>query len=256
MDALNPSVFRKNGTAENVWALSRLRESPLVEVRDLVGGARRAVVVAPHPDDEVLGTGGLLAEFAAASLPTLVVAVTDGEASHHDSRRWTPEALRQARVRESLDALAELGIAADNVLRLRLQDGCVAESESWLTSALAALLHAGDLVFATWSGDGHADHEACGRAAAGAVEGRRAAHCEVPIWMWNWADPEDARLPWTRLVRVRLSHEAQRRKRRALECFGTQRRFDPDVALSPALDDAMLAHFDRPYETLIYAPEL
>ena len=38
-----------------------------------------ALVFAPHPDDEVLGCGGLLAAYQAAGIPAHVVLVTSGD---------------------------------------------------------------------------------------------------------------------------------------------------------------------------------
>ncbi|MYS00504.1 MULTISPECIES: PIG-L family deacetylase, partial [unclassified Streptomyces] len=46
----------------------------------------RVVVVAAHPDDEVLGLGGTIARLAAAGHGLTVVSVTDGEGSHPHSR--------------------------------------------------------------------------------------------------------------------------------------------------------------------------
>jgi LmbE family N-acetylglucosaminyl deacetylase len=39
----------------------------------------KMVVIAPHPDDEVLGAGGLIAAQAFLGVEIVVVAVTDGE---------------------------------------------------------------------------------------------------------------------------------------------------------------------------------
>ena len=67
------------GTNERTWLgarqLAALR--PLHQWRP-----RRLVVVAPHPDDEVLGAGGLLQYMGRVGVEMVVVAVTDGEASH------------------------------------------------------------------------------------------------------------------------------------------------------------------------------
>ncbi|RYF32509.1 MAG: hypothetical protein EOO26_11285, partial [Comamonadaceae bacterium] len=68
-----------------------------------VVGARRAVVVAPHPDDEVLSVGGLLAMLsnngAARSDDFVVTAitVTDGAASHTGSLEWPRSRLLRER---------------------------------------------------------------------------------------------------------------------------------------------------------------
>jgi GlcNAc-PI de-N-acetylase len=44
------------------------------------------VVVAAHPDDEVLGVGGTIAILAAAGARLRLIAVTDGEGSHPGCR--------------------------------------------------------------------------------------------------------------------------------------------------------------------------
>src|SRR5690606_16204888 len=47
--------------------------------------ARRITVIAPHPDDESLGCGGLIAALAADGRAVQVVFVTDGAGSHPNS---------------------------------------------------------------------------------------------------------------------------------------------------------------------------
>ncbi|RKJ98019.1 PIG-L family deacetylase, partial [Pseudoroseomonas wenyumeiae] len=68
------------------------------------------VVLAPHPDDESLGCGGLLAAAAQAGRAVAVVFVSDGGASHPRSRRYPRLALRRLREAEALAALAALGL--------------------------------------------------------------------------------------------------------------------------------------------------
>ena len=70
------------GTPETAWLASgRLEELPSM-VPPHVG---RALVVAPHPDDEVLGAGGLVSRLLDGSIEVNVLAVTDGEGSHPHS---------------------------------------------------------------------------------------------------------------------------------------------------------------------------
>ena len=67
------------------------------------------VVVSPHPDDETLGVGGLLAELLARGWSVCVVAVTDGEAAHG---RQVPSAARRLARRRRAEQEAALRQAA------------------------------------------------------------------------------------------------------------------------------------------------
>ncbi|MST31813.1 hypothetical protein GHK86_03595, partial [Acidimicrobiaceae bacterium USS-CC1] len=64
------------GTSEAAWAGSdRLRELAALDLPEVA----RVLVVAPHPDDEVLGAGGLLQVLRGRGVAIEVCAVTDGE---------------------------------------------------------------------------------------------------------------------------------------------------------------------------------
>jgi LmbE family N-acetylglucosaminyl deacetylase len=233
------------GTAEEPWRdwLST------VDIPHLELGAATAagppLVVAPHPDDEVLGVGGLLSVLGAAE----VVAVTDGEASHPDSSavpRTTLAAMRRA---ETMQALRRLGLADVQVHRLGLPDGGV--SERALTQVLAALLRPDRWCIATWRGDGHPDHEAVGRAAAAACRERGARLIEYPIWAWHWASPGDDALPWERARRVSLPEPVLRRKAEAISMFRSQiAPLGPEQADAAVLPPWVLVRFLRPYEVV------
>ena len=52
---------------------------PEIAPDQVVPPGSRAVFIAPHPDDEVLGMGGLMAALARQSRELRLVAVTDGD---------------------------------------------------------------------------------------------------------------------------------------------------------------------------------
>src|SRR6201996_5368876 len=46
--------------------------------------ALATIVVAPHPDDETLGAGGMIAAQCEAGVPVFIIAVSDGEAAYQN----------------------------------------------------------------------------------------------------------------------------------------------------------------------------
>lgn len=239
-----------DGTPESDWR-DWLSQQPLPEstAAQLVASGQRAVVVAPHPDDEVLAAGGLLAQLARLGRKACVIAVTDGGASHPGSTVWSAERLARQRPVETARALAALGVEAP-VVRLQLRDGELAGSIGRLAGLLQSLLTPDDVLFTTWRLDGHPDHEATGRACAQAAMATGAQLVEVPVWAWHWAAPGDLRLPWSSACLVPLDPGIVERKCAALQAFRSQLGFDPSTGQPPVLRDSIRERAARPFELM------
>jgi LmbE family N-acetylglucosaminyl deacetylase len=242
-------LIRKIGRAEAEWQSARtLSDVRLTSARSLIGAAGRLVIVAPHPDDEVLGAGGLTVEARRLGLDVHLLAVTDGENSHRGSKARSRAHLRFQRIREAEKAFAILGGNSSHISRLRFSDGHVANAKGALMNELSGRLQAGDLVATTWLHDGHPDHNTCGAAVSALARNLNIAVLFFPVWMWNWASPRQRTIPWHRMVRMPLRATTRIKKRQALACFESQRSTDPDVADTPILSDATLEYFDRGFE--------
>ncbi len=241
------------GTSLQAWNASKKLGAVAAITADLLVPPNcRAVIIAPHPDDEVLGCGGLMRQLAQLERPILLVSVTDGTASHPDSALWPVARLSAIRPQESAQALSILEIPQERLEWIRggFQDGDVASDEDKLVALLAQHLCPTDVVFASWSGDGHGDHEAVGRACASACSTSGAQLHEVPIWAWHWADPEDERIPWERARKILLDPETQARKRSAAHAFASQLQGDPGIGLSPVLPSPVLERLLQPFEVV------
>jgi LmbE family N-acetylglucosaminyl deacetylase len=225
-----------------------LARVPTITDRQLVPAGQRLVVVAPHPDDEVLGCAGILAGMQGREADVLLIAVTDGEASHPQSRHWTPTRLRQQRPKESMRALACMGldVTALGWQRLGLPDSGVAGQEALLIERLMALIRPHDRVITTWRLDGHCDHEATGRATACAVAQQGACLIEVPVWAWHWARPDDARIPWARAHKYRLEPQVLAQKRQAIAAHVSQ--VSPEGQAPAVLSRETLERLLQPFE--------
>lgn len=178
------------------WRLA-LRARAMDETAGAAG--RSAVVVAPHPDDETLGCGALIARKRAAGTRVVVVIVTDGRHSHR-SAVIPPDELAAIRAGEARAACARLGVAPDDLHLLGLEEGTAAARQSEVARRIAEIVAdvGPDDVLTTSRADWHADHRAASAATAAGVvaaTGRRRV-LEFPIWFWvdgPWAAAADGR---------------------------------------------------------------
>ena len=199
----------------------------------------RLIVVSPHPDDETLGVGGLIATAVERNVHVLVVAVSDGEAATN-----TP-GLAEIRAGELAAALSLLGpVGTVEHRRLRLPDGDLQASIDTLTTKLEQHLRSMDLVLCPLPDDGHPDHHAASVAATRAARRIGAQLRWFPVWAWHSHDPRCS--PLSRANRVVLSANARARKQRAMACYVSQLE-GPD----PVVPAKMLIRLDRPYEVLV-----
>ncbi len=158
------------------------------DVTDASAG-HSAVVLAPHPDDETLGCGGLIQRKVAAGVSVTIVVVTDGSHSH-ESAVISPEGLAARRREEMAEAARRLNVRADEVRRLDYEDGTVGAHEDELVAAIRQILDEtrAEELYATSAEEPHPDHAAVGRAARRAGRGRRGLRVfEYPVWLWaSW----------------------------------------------------------------------
>ena len=242
---MSERLIRGPGTMESDWqAWLEACPLPSSQLPAWLSAEARLVVVAPHPDDEVLACGALLSMHAGRGGASLLVALTDGEASHAGTARCNPQQLAAERRAERAKGLTRLGLPNAKVLRLALPDGQVGEHADRLALELGALLQPADVVVSTWRLDGHPDHDAAGGAAAQACEKVGCRLLEAPVWMWHWAAPGDPRVPWHRLQALALHPQALARKQAALMAHVSQ--LSPrDAEQGPVLGDAILARARR-----------
>jgi LmbE family N-acetylglucosaminyl deacetylase len=218
-------------------------DTPSLTPQQLVAPGRRIVVVAPHPDDEVLALGGTIASLARAGHEVLIVAVTDGEKSHPESRFWTPGLLRQMRPMESQDALARLALDPA-IVRLGLPDGGVPAHERRLAELLPLGSH--DTVFVPWRHDGHPDHEACARAALAACRTIGAQCIEFPVWALVPGHPAFGRVNPGMLQKVEIASALAEEKRHAIGAFVSQTH--PDGETPAVLHHGALLAWQQAHE--------
>lgn len=164
--------------AETAWyavfRLAGLLLRPKV-VPVVFSGRDSVVVVAAHPDDEMLGCARALALHATAGDRVVVVAVTDGRASR--ALGLSPDEMASRRALEFRAAMRELGVEARP---LGLPEGGWSDDE--LRGRLRTLLAEIEptIVYAPSVVDYHAEHRAVAQSLAGSFpEAHRVAEVRV-----------------------------------------------------------------------------
>ena len=164
----------------------------------------RTLVVAPHPDDESLGCGGLIALLRQYRQPVHVLFISDGSMSHPRSQKYPAAARSALREQEAKDALHTLGVTSSDITFLRLPDTQVPsapttnEHSSPFDQATERILQYlqlthPDTVLVPWRRDPHGDHRATWqllRAAVGQYD-TSVRWLEYPVWVWESTEPED-----------------------------------------------------------------
>lgn len=211
--------------------LVRLRRLAIARARDITTEvtSRPALVLAPHPDDETLGCGGVILRKLAAGTPVTVVVVADGRHSHR-SPAIPPERLRDLRAAEMDECARRLGLPADAVRQLGFEDQTLEHHEDELVEIIAKLVAELEPaeVYVTGQFESHRDHAALGRAARRALRRRGVAPAlmEYPIWLWTqlWYGSDE---PLSRRIRTAAAGAAvvlQLRRAVAVSTHGTSAR--------------------------------
>ena len=233
--------------------LAAAHSLPFRLVRDVLGD-RPFVVVAPHPDDESLACGGLIADACRQGLRGKVVIVSDGAGSHPNSKAYPPDRLASLREEEARVAGAELGLRPEEMLFLGLPDRFVpcegedAERAIGVIADCVGEIGAGSL-FVSWRHDPHCDHEASYRIAR-EVQRRVGKVRLLEYVVWGHTLPPSTEVdPIGSGFRISIDHDARDKKRRAIAAHRSQATRliddDPGGFLFSQID---LANFDRPYE--------
>ena len=181
------------------------------------------LVLAPHPDDESLGCGLLLASLWGGGGRAHVACLTDGAASHPGSRSHPPDRLAALRRAEMLEAVARLGGTAADVTFLGHPDAGL-HRVTGLAAEIGALVDR--LGAATLIGpsrlDPHCDHEAAADAAA-AVAAARPGLRLLSYAVWSrWHAGGDVPLPDGARALALDAPDRQPAKRAAIEAHASQ----------------------------------
>jgi LmbE family N-acetylglucosaminyl deacetylase len=191
------------------------------------------LALAAHPDDEVIGAGGLLAWHGLKRHAVTVVHMTDGAQGDPAAKAGDIRAVRR---REGVEALARLGIAEPQ--HWDLPDGSLPEHLDAIAQRLEDLFAAvrPATLYSFWFGEAHRDHRAVAVATARAAAALP-PDCRCLLFGVNQLPPAGTLFDTT---------EVQALKQRALAAYASQLVYIDLVALSEHRDRAATVNIDIP----------
>ena len=187
--------------------------------RSALSFAEKTVIIAPHPDDEVIGCAGLIQALVERGTPPHVIILTGGEGSHRGCCNTSAEEIIAARHQLTLRAAATLGLPESHIHCLSYPDGGVA-LEHPETEGLQALLSelVPQSVFVPHCGEGWSDHLQAAEITKALMAEKKAAIYEYCVWMWYYnvwhLDYRNARV-------LRMSRAQHQRKLQAIDEYVT-----------------------------------
>jgi LmbE family N-acetylglucosaminyl deacetylase len=235
--------------------LAAFEALPVTDIGALLRG-RRPLILAPHPDDESLGCGGLIAAACAAGIAPIVVILTNGAASHPGSKTWPPGKLAALRELEASQAVQYLGLPDQNLFFFRQPDAALAAEGDLFDMLVARAGMLGEqngcsLVIGPWAGDSHCDHEAAARIAAAVAERNGWTLLSYPVWGWlrdqNSVVDEDRQHGWRLNIAAHLHHKNQAIAAHVSQ-YGELITDSPDAFRLP---ETLLEIFSRPFEVFL-----
>lgn len=180
----------------------------------------RCLILAPHPDDEVFGCGGLIARLVAEGRAPYVAVLTGGGASHRNCCDVAEKEIVSARRVLTRRAAVELGLPAENIFELNYPDGniggCHPEQEARLREIIDETNP--DILLVPHSGEGWPDHLAVREMGLRLAPARTEVY-EYCVWMWYYLQRS---LDWTNAASLRMTSDEHDRKLAAIRAYTSE----------------------------------
>lgn len=244
-----------------MYDLKYLETAPLLNLESLHYDIGASLILSPHPDDESLGCGGMIALLRKNGVPVHVAFITDGAASHPNSLQFPPHKLAALRKQEATTACKALGIDADALYFFEQADGklsgSLTEKSAILAEKLAKIIEKWKFksIFVPYKNDAHADHKATWKLAQLAVQqsNHKPTLVEYPIWLWkNGKQGDYPNASEYNFFRLNII-EVQARKERAIAAHKSQvTRFIDDDPEGFCLTPELLEPFLGPEEYFFF----
>lgn len=201
-----------------LWRLRYARATTVEELH--IPGT--VCILAPHPDDEALGCGGLIARLCKEGNPPHVMIMTGGGGSLRGHSAISEVTVISERRKLAIISAETLGLPQENVHFLDFIDGDIADRPESEMNKLQNLITQirPSAIFVPHSGEGWPDHLAVRRIGINITnelpDAEKPQIYEYCVWMWYY---NVWNLDWKNACKVSLSKDELQTKLRAVRAY-------------------------------------
>lgn len=174
------------------------------------------LLLAPHPDDEVIGCGGLLTRLVKQGKDVRVVVLSNGAESHHECCDTPKEEIVVARRGLTFEAVKVIGLPLNKVYSLNFPDGSInaRHAETERLKALIAEIKP-DVILVPHSGEGWNDHLATREIGLHFAPNGVSVY-EYCVWFWFY---NSWNIAWNKASVVKMTKEEHETKLKAIDAY-------------------------------------
>lgn len=177
-----------------------------------------AIIIAPHPDDEVIGCGGLIKRLLDKGKEVHVIILSGGERSHNGCCQVSKENIITERKALALKAAHTMGVPIENLHLLDYPDGGV-EYDHKTTEKLKKLIDQiqPNTILIPHREEGWSDHLKAGFIIKTLTENKTSISIyEYCVWFWYY---NSWKIDWKNAYILQMSSSEHKIKKQAIDNY-------------------------------------
>lgn len=179
--------------------------------------AKKNLILAPHPDDEVFGCAGFIQQQIFAGKEVYIIFMTQGESSHKDCCKVEQNELLSERAKLTDKVLTILNVNKDNIFRLSYPDGslCYSSKETQKLKNLIEHINP-DAIFVPHSREGWNDHIETHNIASKLIKDKNIELYAYCVWFWYY---NVWNIDWKNAFTLLMSKKQLKLKSQAIDTY-------------------------------------
>lgn len=181
----------------------------------------KILIIAPHPDDEILGCGGLIIRQMQNNKKVSVIILSGGEASHAGCCNIDADKLKKERRTLSLKAAEITKLPHENIHFLNFVDGNINKTDREVENLQKTISQINpDAVFVTNPYEKWSDHILSGEFIKELLFDKNIALFEYCVWFWFYMPLRKIfNINWKKAQAIKLSDQEMKLKNLGIDCY-------------------------------------